>query len=194
MHKFNPDHAARLLDPERRAWLNPEEILTALGLRPGMRFADVGAGPGFFSVPAAEMVGASGRVYALDVQQEVIAMLEERAKAMGLTNLETLVSAEDRLPLSDAAVDAALLVNVLHEVGDRLALIREVARSIRPGGVIGVVEWRKESMAKGPAFSDRLSAAEIEATLRAAGFDDIEPLPAGPYHDGRKARKPPSAD
>lgn len=190
MHKLNPEHAARLLDPERRTWLNPEEILTALGVRPGMRLADVGAGPGFFSVPAAEMVGASGRVYALDVQPEVLAMLEERAKAMGLASLEALVSTEDRLPLPDAAVDAALLVNVLHEARDRSALLREVARVIRPGGTVGIVEWRKEAGTKGPPVADRLSASEIEAALRAAGFADVEPLPAGPYHDGRKARKP----
>jgi ubiquinone/menaquinone biosynthesis C-methylase UbiE len=187
-HRFDPAHADRLLSPERRQMQDPDVILAAIDLAPGMAFADVGCGPGFFTLPAAERVGGEGRVYALDVQREMIARTEERAGAAGLGNVEAILSKEAELPLPDGAVDAALLANVLHESPDRVRFLSEIGRTLRPGGVLGVVDWRKVEMPMGPPLADRLSPDQVEADLRAAGFEVEAAFDAGPLHWGIKAR------
>ncbi len=187
-HRFDPMHADRLLSPERRQMQDPDAILGAIGLSPGMRLADVGCGPGFFTLPAAERVGDEGRVYALDVQREMIARTEARAAAAGLANVQAMLSKEAELPLADGAVDAALLANVLHESPDRVTFLAEIGRTLRPGGVLGVVDWRKEEMPMGPPLDDRLSPDQVEADLRAAGFEVEGSFPAGTRHYGIRAR------
>lgn len=187
-HRFDPAHADRLLSPERVQMHDPDLVLDAIGLAPGMAFADVGCGPGLFTLPAAERVGGEGRVYALDVQQEMLARTEERAAAAGLGNVQAILSDGAKLPLPDAAVDAALLANVLHESPDRVRFLAEIGRTLRPGGVLGVVDWKKEEMPMGPRLSDRLSPDQVEADLRAAGFEVEAAFAVGPRHYGIKAR------
>jgi ubiquinone/menaquinone biosynthesis C-methylase UbiE len=187
-HRFDPAHADRLLSPERRQMQDPDAILDAIGVSPGVRLADVGCGPGFFTLPAAERVGDGGRVYALDVQPEMVARAEERAAEAGLGNVQAMLSKEFGLPLPDGAVDAALLANVLHESPDRVRFLSEIGRTLQPGGVIGVVDWLKEEMPMGPPLADRLSPDQVEADLRAAGFEVEGTFSAGPRHYGVKAR------
>ncbi len=187
-HRFDPAHADRLLSPERRQMQDPDAILGAIDLSPGMRLADVGCGPGFFTLPAAERVGDEGRVYALDIQPEMLARTEARAAEAGLASVQAMLSKEAELPLPDGAVDAALLANVLHESPDRVRFLAEIGRTIRPGGVLGVVDWLKEEMPMGPPLSDRLSPGQVEADLRAAGFEVEGSFPAGPLHYGIRAR------
>lgn len=189
MAKFDPTHMDRLVSPERYRWQNPEEVLDALGLAPGMVLADVGAGPGFYTLPAAARVGPGGKVYALDIEPKMLERLSARAAAEGVTNVEAVVSQEDRLPLPDGAVDAVLAANVLHEVPARAKLLREIARVLRPGGALAVVEWRKEEMEKGPPFAERLTYRQVARALRGAGFHAIERFEVGPYHYGMRARQ-----
>lgn len=188
MHKFNPQQMDRLLSEDRKKLLPPDQVLGALGLTAGAVMLDIGAGPGFFTLPAAELVGPSGKVYGLDIAPAMLERLRERAAEAGLGNVETLVSEEDRLPLPDGVADAALLANVLHEVHGPVAFLREIARTLRPGGALAVVEWRKEQMEKGPPLHERLSEAEVEEMLREAGYGPAERFAVGPGHYGLKAR------
>ena len=187
-HRFDPAHADRLLTPERRQMQDPEAILGALGVSPGMCLADVGCGPGFFTLPAAERVGGEGRVYALDIEREMVARVEERAATAGLANVQAMLSKDAELPLPNEAVDVALVVNVLHEAPDRVRFLAEIGRTLRPGGLLGVVDWRKEEMPMGPPLRDRLSPDQVEADLRAAGFEVETAFAAGQRHYGIKAR------
>jgi len=97
-------------------------------------------------------------------------------------------------PLSEATIDLALVANVLHEVPDRVQLLREIARVLRPDGVVAVVEWRKEQTEMGPPLAERLTYVEVEAALRAAGYEGIEPFEVGPYHYGAKAKRVKAGD
>ena len=192
MRKFDPNHAKMLLNPERRRWQDPESILNAVGATSGMTLADVGAGPGFFTLPAARRVGPTGKVYALDVEPGMIERVKERADSEGITNVEALVSQEDRLPLPDGAVDAALLVNVLHEALNPPRLLQEIVRVLRPAGVLAVVEWKKEPQEWGPPYQDRLAPESVEEALRRAGFHTVEPFEVGPNHYGLRAQSRPA--
>lgn len=188
MRKFDPNHADRLLSPERRRWQDPEVVLDALGVKAGMVVADIGAGPGFFSLPAARRVGPSGKVYALDVEPMMVERVREQAAKEGIHNLDALVSQESHLPLPDRAVDVALLVSVLHEALDPSRLLQETVRVLREGGTLAIVEWNKERQEWGPPFEERLAPQQVEDMLAAAGYHSIVPFVVGPRHYGRRGQ------
>lgn len=189
-HRFDPAHMDRLLSAERLQWQNPEQIFARLGLGPGMIVADVGCGPGFFTLPAALQVGPEGRVFALDVAPAMLERVRQRAEAAGLRNVETILSHEDGLPLPDASVDLSFMINVLHECANQEAMLRDIARVLRPGGTFAVVEWRKEATEKGPPAAERLALAEVHDRLLNAGYSQIEPFEVGPYHYGVRCARP----
>ena len=178
----------RFFSAERRRNLDPELVLDRLGLKAGMVMADVGSGPGYFVLPAAKRIGPAGRVYALDVDQTMLDEVVKRTAAEGLGNVTPVLSQEDRLPLPDRVVDIALLANVLHEAGHPDRLLREVARVLRSGGSIGVVEWKKESQGWGPPPEHRLADSRVEALLRGCGCRDLDLFEVGPHHYGIVAR------
>ncbi len=192
-HKFNPDRMAVLVSAERHQRQPPERLLAALGVPAGARLADIGCGPGFYSLPAARLVGPQGRVYALDVQEPMLARVRERAAAEAITNVEALQSQENRLPLGDGAADVALVANVLHECVDRLAFLREVRRALAGGGKLAVIEWRKEAMPMGPPTAERMTEDEVRTAMVQAGFLAPAVLAAdatGPTHFGLVASVP----
>ncbi|MDA8425594.1 MAG: methyltransferase domain-containing protein [Treponema sp.] len=171
MHqKFDPRHMARLDSPERREMLPPERILGEFALSEGETLLDVGAGIGFFSLPAAGMVGPGGRVIALDSSAEMEAELERRVALSGLANLEAKVSGEYDFGLDEGRADLALLCTVLHEVEEPVRLLRETFRCLKPGGRIGVVEWLPSHIGHGPHPGARLEISAARALAEEAGF------------------------
>lgn len=191
-HLFDPAKLSRLLDPQRREWNDPDRVLDCLGLQPGEVLADVGAGPGWFALPAAERVGPSGRVYALDLQEVMLAALRERAREAGLEARVVAVPVREGepWPLPDGACDAALVANVYHEVVDRPGFLRELARILRPGGRLLVVEWKPEPTPMGPPLEERLEPSRLKEDLERAGFRVEGSCDPGPYHYGWLAFRP----
>ncbi len=190
MTKFDPKHRMdMMLSPERRRWQDPDRILEAIGVAEGMILVDIGTGPGFFALPAARKVGAAGKVYAIDVEPAMLERVRERAEAEGITNVETMLSQEDRLPLPSGAADTALMANVLHEVEDPVKLLKEVARVLKAAGTLAVVEWNREPGEWGPPMEDRLAPEQLEALLRESGYTRVESFDVGPRHYGMLGRK-----
>lgn len=183
-HKFDPADAERLLRPERLETQNPSQIFNALGLAQDMTFADIGAGPGYFTLPAAAWVGSGGLVYALDIEPEMLQRLEQRLETNEVDNVRCLNSQESTLPLPDESVDRALLANVLHEAIEPTELLREVRRILRPGGRLAVVEWHPASTESGPPAEERLPVSETKALLKKAGFNGVSEFEVGPTHYG----------
>ncbi|QZA32815.1 methyltransferase domain-containing protein [Hydrogenibacillus sp. N12] len=167
-HRFDPRHADRLMAPERREALRPEALLDLLAIGPADDVADVGCGPGFFTLPAARRT--RGTVYGIDIAPEMLEHLAENARSAGASNVRPVLSPAAPIPLPDHAVDRAIAAFVLHEVPDLSAALAEIRRLLRPGGRLLVVEWDARPMPVGPPLEERLPRERLLEALAAAGF------------------------
>jgi ubiquinone/menaquinone biosynthesis C-methylase UbiE len=116
----------------------PQKQIEALGLRPGQVILDYGSGIGSYSLPAARALGEEGTVYALDIHPLALEMVEKRIKQENLSNVKTILSGLDT-GLPDESVDIVLLYDVLHRVNDKGALLRELHRVLKAGGLLSVI-------------------------------------------------------
>jgi len=139
-HLFDPANRHRLLSEERYRTSPPDKILDQLPLRPAATVADIGCGPGFFTLPLAERV-PQGTVYAIDVAQQMLDMVTERATAAGIGNIKTMLAGDSALDLPLASLDGALLGLVYHEFPNRVAYLRQLAALVRPGSWLALLDW-----------------------------------------------------
>jgi ubiquinone/menaquinone biosynthesis C-methylase UbiE len=177
---FRHEHADMLDDPDRQRWLPSDAVVQRLGLRPGMEVADVGAGTGYFALPLARAVAPGGQVFAVDLQPEMLQHLRARLEP-GLPVV--LVEGDAaRTTLKDGSVDLVLLANVWHEVDDQAAVLVEVARILRPGGRVAILDWRSDvQQPPGPPLEHRIAAADVRGTLRAKGWKVGAPEAVGQF-------------
>ncbi len=180
-HKFDSSNAERLLSEERARLHPPRQVLALLDLRPGQVVADVGCGPGFFTLPLARSVQPGGRIFALDIVPEMLDRLRELLAAHGVSNVDPLLSQESSLPLTDVSCDRLLGAFLLHELADPAASLGEMRRVLRPQGSGVVVEWFPQESPMGPPLHVRVSPDHAAGLLRAAGFTTEPPATIGPY-------------
>jgi len=155
---------------EREREEAPQEALDEMAIRKGMVVADVGAGTGYFSVRLARRVGPSGKVYAVDVQPEMLALLKERIARMKLTNVETVLGTEVDPKLAVAQLDAVLLVDVYHEFSQPQRMLQAIRSSLKPDGRLLLLEYRKEDPAIPIRPDHKMSIQEVRTELEAEGF------------------------
>jgi len=121
-----------------RRFVDVRKPLEKAGIEEGQTVLDFGCGPGFYAIAAAKMVGAKGKVYALDIHPLAVQSVQKKAKKAGLTNITTILSDRDtRLP--DQSIDVALAYDMIHMVQDKQALARELYRVLKPNGVLSVI-------------------------------------------------------
>lgn len=181
MHRFNPDHFAKLDDESRQEWQNPTALIDWLQLKGDESIIDIGAGTGYLALPLAEhWPGAT--VYAVDISPKLQKILGERASARGLTNIRLLPTDGRALDLEDGFADVILVVNVLHEIADDSALIAEIRRSLKHGGRLVLVDWKKEPTPVGPPVDERIRQADALELLAAHDFKVIAEAEIYPYH------------
>jgi cyclopropane fatty-acyl-phospholipid synthase-like methyltransferase len=154
-------------DPERDAWQKPHEVIQALALQPDARVADLGAGTGYFSARLANML-PKGRVYAVDIEPDMVRYLQARARREGLRNVIALKGEADdpRLP---EKVDLILLVDVYHHIGDRTSYFRRLREALRSGGRVAIVDFKLDSP-EGPPRAARVAPEAVIAEMKAAGY------------------------
>ncbi len=162
--KFPVERADILLSRSNPGVVDPNLLIAELPLRPFQIVADIGSGPGYFSIPLGKYL-YDGKVYAVDVQQGMLDIVEKEAKAVHVNNVETVLSKETKIPLDDASVDIALMSNVLHEATSPTRLLRDVSRIVKKGGWIAIMEWRKVEMETGPPVSERIAQKDVEKLL-----------------------------
>jgi predicted methyltransferase len=174
----------------REAEEAPEQALKLIGIRPGMGVADVGAGTGYMTLRLAALVGPAGRVYANDLQPRMLAIIQEKARRERLSNVEIVQGTEIDARLPEEAVDLALLVDVYHELWHPQEMLRSIRRSLKPGGALVLVEYRKEDPSIPIADTHRMSVADARAEVEAEGFVFDRVVPGLPRQHIIVFRKP----
>ncbi|MGH2514208.1 MAG: class I SAM-dependent methyltransferase [Ktedonobacterales bacterium] len=169
-NKFDTRKRNVLISDERQAALKPEKLLRSLGLTSGQTIADIGCGPGFFTLPAADIVGPHGLVIAGDVQGEMLSAVRSRVAERDLQNVRVVKTSDTEIPIPPETCDLVLLAFTLDEVSLRSRFLHRAARLTRPGGTIAVLEWEKHETPLGPPLEDRISPEELIADATAAGL------------------------
>jgi ubiquinone/menaquinone biosynthesis C-methylase UbiE len=185
---FEPLDLGLLEAPDRDQWQKPDQIMDALAIADGSVVADLGAGSGWFTIRLARRVGPLGRVYAEDIQPQMIDVIKSRVQRENLSNVLTVLgtAADPRLP---GGLDAVLIVDTFHEMQfdakgvrrDPVELLSIVARSLKPQGRLGVVDFTPGGGGPGPAPDQRAKAEDVIRTATAAGLrvvrqEDIPPF------------------
>lgn len=166
---------------------NPRENVLQLGIHEGMKIADLGAGSGHYAIAAASAVGETGRVYAVDVQEEVLTHLKDSALRAGRANVETVWGDFEKpggTRLKTHSMDAAILSNVLFQVSDLQGALNEIRRIVVPGGKVLVIDWAGSYGHMGPHPSHVVPEHKAEELFIGAGFHKAKSLRAGPHHYG----------
>lgn len=160
-------------------------FVEGLALRPDEVFLDLGCGRGNFSFAAAEYIGTRGAIHAVDMWAEGVAAVEERARLEGLTQIQAhRANAGEALPLTDASVDLCLMAVVLHDLvveGNHMGALKEIARALKPGGRLAIVEFNKIDGPPGPPRHIRLAPSEVVEMLTPYGFSTSTETPLNPY-------------
>jgi ubiquinone/menaquinone biosynthesis C-methylase UbiE len=168
-------------DPERRQWQDPEAILTEIGVKPGITFADIGCGGGFFALPAARMVGEKGKVYGLDVNPAAIAGLRGQAAKEGLKNLKLTAGRAEEKVVCRHCADIVFFGTALHDFQDPSQVLQNAKIIIKKTGRLVDLDWKKEA-AIGPPPHIRFDEAKAFKLIEAAGFKVESVEESGLYH------------
>ncbi|HEX6323367.1 MAG TPA: class I SAM-dependent methyltransferase [Vicinamibacterales bacterium] len=166
---FPPEDLGALEGPDRDAWQKPEQVMDALGIADGARVADLGAGGGYFTIRLARRVGPNGRVYAEDVQDEMLGSINRRIEREQLTNVETVKGTFDD-PTLPPGLDAVLIVDTFNAFERPITVLERVRESLKPGGRVGIIEYTKDGHGPGPAMEDRIDPEIVINAAVAAGL------------------------
>ena len=165
----------------RARWQKPERVLRAAGVRRGNVVADVGAGPGFFTLPLARRVGGRGHVFAVDPEPAALEVLRRRLVAAGVRNVTPVLGDDGAPMLPEAGCDVAVMVNVYHHFAAPAAFLKRVVRCLKPGGRLVNIDWADRDTPKGPAANRRIPPAVFLRHARAAGLTPVATHDFLPY-------------
>jgi arsenite methyltransferase len=162
-HPSSREFAKLLEDPTRDEWQKPHEVLTALDLKSTETIADIGAGTGYFS---RRFANHAAKVFAVDLDEKLLAIAAKNAPA----NLKTILAATHDPRLHAASVDAIFFCDVLHHLENRAAYYTKLAKALKPGGRIAMIDFRKVELPIGPPVEKKLSEDDVIGEMKAAGF------------------------
>jgi len=170
---------ATLEGPQRIASQKIDAVLSKLDLKPGMVIADIGAGSGLFSRPLAKAVAPAGKVYAVDIQQDLLDHINQRDKAESIRNIQTVLGEYDDPKLPARNVDLAFINDVLHHIQHRAAYLRALGTYIKPSGRIAIIEMDKNDPKTPHRNQPELLVAreEILHWMSDAGFKLVQEHP-----------------
>lgn len=164
---------------------DPKTNVLQLGLRDGMRIADLGSGTGHYTLAAAAAVGHDGKVYAVDIHEDMLAHVKDAAHQKGIRNIETVwgnIEKPGGTKLRDHTIDAAILSNTLFQIEHKDAALKEVQRILKPGGRLLVIDWAGAYGGMGPKPDHVVSEHAAEELFITGGFHKLKDFRAGPHH------------
>jgi ubiquinone/menaquinone biosynthesis C-methylase UbiE len=173
---FNPRDVDALENDSRDQWQKPSMVVEALQLPPGSAVADIGTGSGYFVPYLSQAIGPSGKLYAVDIQQEMLGFVERKVSELGLTNVTTVLSQENDTRLEPGSVDLALLVDVYYELRSPRELMSNIRRILKPSGRLAIIDFdsEKEIPGIGPPRRHRVAEQRLVKEVRSVGFELAE--------------------
>jgi len=153
----------RYQEPDRYTWQLPERVIKALDLKSDMKVADLGSGTGYFTFRLAEAVGSSGKVYAIDIDEEMNASVDKQAVAKQMDNVKTILAVSHD-PLIPEKVDLIFSVNAYHHMKDRADYFRNAARYLKADGRVAIIDFREG------AFRHFTKRSVLLEEFKAAGY------------------------
>lgn len=166
-----------------------------LDVRPQMTVADFGCGSGHYVIEAARRVGKSGKVYGIDIQQEMLSFVRSQAKLENLSNIETIwadLEMPDATRLKENSVDMIIISNILFQAENKEQIVKEAFRILKPEGKVAAIEWNIETGAInfGPAMANRISPSDAKSLFEKTGFSLEKEFDPGEHHYGLIFKKP----
>lgn len=171
----------RQMDPGRARWQRPDAVVRALALRRGQVVADVGAGPGFFTLRLARAVGPTGHVYAVDPEPAVLDVLRERLGRSRVRNVTPVLARADDPMLPAGRCDLALVVNSYHHVPDGPAFLRRLRQALARGGRIVNIDFDRRETPVGPPVAHRIAREQFLRDAERAGLGVVAEHRSLPY-------------
>jgi ubiquinone/menaquinone biosynthesis C-methylase UbiE len=173
MHRLHKDpkaYIAMLEDPKRDAYQKPQEVLIALGLKEGEVVADIGAGSGYFSFRFAGRVGDTGRVYAVDIDPDMVLHMNRRVRDLGLKNVVTVLSAADDPLLPDGSMDRFFICDTWHHIENQAKYLGLIKKMLKPGGLVVMIDFHKKELPVGPPLEMKIAREDLVRQMEAHGF------------------------
>ncbi len=156
-------------------------LLAELDIQPGQTLCDMGCGNGFYTMPLARLTGRQGKVYAVDIQPEMLELLKDQARQEGLENIEPLLSTETDPRLPEDSIDLVLLVDVYHEFSHPEQMLRAIRASLKPTGRIALAEFRAEDPKVPIKPLHKMTKKQILKEFEANGLKLIREFDALPW-------------
>ncbi len=165
---------------ERESEENPSKAIELLNFEKGMTVADIGAGSGYYALRIAEIVGPTGKVYATDIQPEMLSILKKRMRQKNVSNVEAILGTEQDPKLPKKSCDLILMVDVYHELSHPQEMLQRLRESLKDTGRLVLLEYRKEDPYVPIRPEHKMSVKEAKLEVEAEGFEFdkvIEELP-----------------
>jgi ubiquinone/menaquinone biosynthesis C-methylase UbiE len=164
-----PTSVERMLRPERAETLDPFRVMSHCPVNPRDTVADIGCGPGYFTLPLAKYL-IYGKVFALDASDEMIQACQERVNQARLGNVEVVKCEEYEFPVEAGVADGLFISVTLHHPEDRVRFLAAAKEMLKPGGWCFIVEWQKKETESGPPQQVRITTEELRQIAKDSGF------------------------
>ena len=171
---------------------DPEHNIEQFNLQPGLMVADIGAGSGFYTFAAAKAVGPEGRIYAIEIQQDLLNKLMNQERTQKLSNIEGIWGDVEKLggtKLAEESVNAVIVANILFQVEDKQTFATEIFRILKPGGELLVIDWSESFQGMGPSVDHVITKDMAEPLFQSAKLEKVREINAGAQHYGIIFRK-----
>ncbi len=166
-------------------FLNPKTLVQRMKIHSGMVVGDIGSGIGHYSLAIANLVGKEGRVYAIDIQEDVLTHLRHNAEEQHIQNIETIwgdIEKQFGTKIRDNILDAVVFSNILFQLENKSSALAELKRIIKIGGKLLLVEWSSSRSKIGPAVDRIITEDDASKLLNEAGFQENERFTVGTHH------------
>jgi ubiquinone/menaquinone biosynthesis C-methylase UbiE len=170
--KFDPKKLAKLNDPQRLGYLNPDIIWEKVAIKNPTVLIDIGAGTGFFALLFSKKM-RTGKVYACDISDELLEWMRDNLPSESKGIVIPVKMEETSVPLSDSIADCVYMINLHHELEEPLRILEESRRLLKKSGKLMIIDWKKEKTPEGPPLELRVTEETIRSQMLSRGFSDI---------------------